>query len=145
MEISNATKLISGILLITVPTIQFGGAFLLKMLRTADPSYVNNPLRQNLFRAGHAHAGVLVLLSLICQILADALILPSPLVWLARFGAPIAAMLMPLGFFLSVASPRAVKPNGWIGLVYVGAVFLAVGVLVLGIGLVRAAGPIVVD
>src|SRR5437773_859840 len=106
---------------------------------TADPSYVNNSLRQDLFRAGHAHAGVLILLSLICQLLADAVVLPSALVWFARLGAPCAAILMPLGFFQSVASPRAARPNGLIGLVYAGAVILALAIVVLGIGLIRAA------
>jgi hypothetical protein len=32
---------------------------------------IDNPLRQNFFRAGHAHAGVIVILSLVCQMLAD--------------------------------------------------------------------------
>ncbi len=33
---------------------------------------MENPLRQNLFRAGHAHAGVLIILSLVRQVSADA-------------------------------------------------------------------------
>jgi len=37
MEMSNITKMLSGIILITVPSIEYGGAFLLGMLRTADP------------------------------------------------------------------------------------------------------------
>ncbi len=64
MELSNTTKLLAGIILITVPTIEFDGAFLLRMLQMADPEYVDNAVRQGLFRAGHAHAGVLVILSL---------------------------------------------------------------------------------
>lgn len=139
MEISNTTKMLSGILLISVPTIEYGGTFLLGMLRSGDPSYVKNPLRQDLFRAGHAHAGVLVLLSLVCQLLTDAASLSPVLTWVARLGAPIAAILMPLGFFLSVISPQATKPSGLVGLVYLGALALALGVLALGIGLVRAA------
>jgi hypothetical protein len=38
--------------------------------------YIDNALRQNFFRAGHAHAGVKVILSLICQLLVDAPVLP---------------------------------------------------------------------
>ena len=59
-----------------------------------------------MFRAGHAHAGVLVILSLVCQLLADAAS-PAPdwALWIARLGTPIAAVLIPMGFFLSVASP----------------------------------------
>jgi hypothetical protein len=138
LQISNTTRLLCGLALITVPTIEFGGVFLLKMLRTRDAGYVNNPLRQDLFRAGHAHAGVILMLSLICQILVDAIVLPEPLAWFVRLGVPAAAILMPLGFFLSVASPRADRPGGAIQLVYVGAVVLAIAVLILGLGLTRA-------
>jgi hypothetical protein len=138
LQISNETRLWCGIILITVPTIEFGGVALLKMLRGREAGYMDNPLRQNLFRAGHAHAGVLVILSLICQVLTDSIILPAPFAWIARLGAPAAAILIPAGFFFSVASPRAERPNGAIQLVYAGAVILAISMLTLGAGLIRA-------
>jgi len=138
LQISNVTRLMCGIILITVPTIEFGGVFLLKMLRTRTSGYMDNPLRQNLFRAGHAHAGVIVILSLVCQVLVDSIILPAPLAWAIRIGIPSAAVLIPAGFFLSVVSPRAERPNGMIRLVYVGALVLGISVLILGAGLVRA-------
>jgi hypothetical protein len=139
LQISNITRLMCGIILITVPTIEYGGAFLLKMLRARDPGYIGNPMRQNLFRAGHAHAGVIVILSLICQVLVDSIILPDPLAWFVRIGIPGAAILMPLGFFISVGPANADRPNGAIRLVYVGGIVLGISVLILGIGLVRAA------
>jgi hypothetical protein len=138
MEISNTSKLLSGVVLITVPTIEYGGSFLLGMLRRAETGYVDNPLRHDLFRAGHAHAGVMVLLSLICQLLADVAMLPDWLLWLARLGAPCAAILMPLGFFLSIAPPQAKQTTEAIWLVYIGAIILAAGVLALAAGLIRA-------
>ena len=138
LQISNATRLVCGITLITVPTIEFGGVFLLKMLRTREAGYMDNPIRQNLFRAGHAHAGVIVILSLICQVLVDSIVLPEALAWFVRIGVPAAAILIPLGFFLSVGSPRSERPNGAIRLVYLGALILAASVLILGVGLVRA-------
>jgi hypothetical protein len=138
LHISNITRLLCGIILITVPTIEFGGMFLLKMLRTREAGYMDNPIRQNLFRAGHAHAGVIVILSLICQVLVDAIILPDALAWIVRIGVPAAAILIPAGFFFSVAPPQSERPNGAIQLVYLGAVVLAVAVLILGVGLVRA-------
>src|SRR5215831_8868418 len=97
MEISNTSKMLAGVILVTVPTIEYSGSFLLGMLRTAEHGYVDNALRHDLFRAGHAHAGVMVLLSLICQLLADVVILPRWLIWIARLGAPCAAILMPFG------------------------------------------------
>jgi hypothetical protein len=44
---------------------------------------------------------------------------------------------MPLAFFLSVLSPEAAEPNALINLAFVGGVVLAVGLLVLGVGLIR--------
>jgi hypothetical protein len=79
-------RLLSGIILITIPTIQYGGYFLLTSLMNKGSGYMDNPLRQNFFRAGHAHAGVIVILSLVCQILADAAMLPTPLLWFDRIG-----------------------------------------------------------
>jgi len=61
--------------------------------------YMDNALRQNFFRAGHAHAGVIVILSLLCQVLADAAALPASLLWIARIAVPLAAILIPAGFF----------------------------------------------
>jgi hypothetical protein len=60
--------------------------------------------------------------------------------WLARTGAPIAAILIPAAFFLSVASPSAREPNGLLNLAYIGAVFLAASVLTLGVGLFERRG-----
>jgi hypothetical protein len=141
LTISNTTRILCGIALITVPTIEYGGVFLLKLLRTREAGYMDNPLRQSFFRAGHAHAGVISILSLICQLLVDSIALPEALAWFVRLGVPAAAILMPLGFFLSVAPPHADRPNGAIQLVYWGAAILAISVLALGIGLVRAGLP----
>lgn len=55
----------------------------------------------------------------------------------ARHAIPAAAILLPGAFFGSVLSPDATEPDTLIYLAYVGAVSLIVGVLTLGIGLVR--------
>jgi Ni,Fe-hydrogenase I cytochrome b subunit len=131
-------KLISGITLIVVPTIQYGGYFLLTSLMNKNSGYMENPLRQNFLRAGHAHAGVIVLLSLICQMLADSARLPISFLWFIRVGVPLAAVLISAGFFFSVLPPAATQPNGAVSLIYVGAVVLAVAVVSLGLGLLKA-------
>jgi len=105
LPISNVSRILCGVILITVPTIEYGGAFLLESFRNRQP-YMENPLRQSLFRAGHAHAGVLVILSLVCQVLMDSIILPAPLEWFARLATPVAAILVPAGFFFSVIPPK---------------------------------------
>jgi hypothetical protein len=134
-------RLLSGIILITVPTIQYGGYFLLTSLVNRGSGYMENPLRQNFFRAGHAHAGVIVILSLVCQMLADAAVLPSPMIWFVRIGVPLSAILISAGFFLSLLPLTATQPNRAISLIYVGAVILAISVLTLGVGLLRVPPP----
>jgi hypothetical protein len=131
-------KLMSGLTLIVVPTIQYGGYFLLTSLMNKNSGYMDNPLRQNFFRAGHAHAGVIVLLSLVCQMLADSAALPISLLWFVRVGVPLAAILISGGFFFSVLPPTATQPNGAVSLIYLGALVLAVAVVSLGIGLLKA-------
>jgi hypothetical protein len=130
-------RLMCGIILITVPTIQYGGYFLLTSLMNKGSGYVENPLRQNFFRAGHAHAGVIVILSLVCQMLADAAVLPSPLLWVVRIGVPLSAILISSGFFFSALPPTATQASGAVALIYAGAVILAFSVVTLGIGLLR--------
>lgn len=131
-------RVVSGIILITVPTIQYGGYFLLTSLMNKGSGYMENPLRQNFFRAGHAHAGVIVILSLICEMLADSAILPVSLLWFVRIGVPLAAILISAGFFFSVLPTTATQAGGAVSLIYVGAAVLAIAVISLGVGLLRA-------
>lgn len=130
------SRLLAGVLLIILPTVMFGGVSLLSLL-IGDPSYTENPLRQDLWRAGHAHAGVWLILALVALRYVDEAKLSNAMKRLVRGAIPIAAILVPAAFFLSVLSPDAKAPNGFIYLAYVGAALLALGVLVLGIGLVR--------
>jgi hypothetical protein len=132
---SDASRIIAAILLIAVLTVEFGGLSLLMMLSRRIPGYLDNPLRQNLFRAGHAHAGVWIVFALVALLWVDQTDLSEPLKWVVRLAFAVAPILMPLGFFLSVTSPDAQRPNGIIALVYLGGLSLAVGALTLGIGL----------
>jgi hypothetical protein len=130
------SRLLAGILLIVLPTVMVGGVSILSLV-IGDPTYMENPLRQDLWRAGHAHAGVWLILALVALRYVDEANLSNVMKWLVRGSIPIAAILVPAAFFLSVLSPDATAPNALIYLAYVGAVVLAAGVLVLGIGLVR--------
>ena len=58
--------------------------------------------------------------------------------WLVRIGTPLAGILISAGFFFSVMAPTATEPGRAIGLIYAGAVLLAVSVVSLGVGLLRA-------
>lgn len=133
LVLSPASRSIAGVVLLTIVGIEFGGWFMTRIVRG---KVAMTPFQQAFARAGHAHAGVLVTLSLITLVLADAAALDGVLGWLARIGAPAAAALMSAGFFFSsMGRGEVVRPNRMIWLVWLGALFLAVGVTTLGIGL----------
>jgi uncharacterized membrane protein len=134
---SRASRRVAGILLIALPTVMYGGVSILRLL-ISDPAYIENPLRQDLWRAGHAHAGVLLILSLVVLRYVDEARLSERWKGIVRGFVPAAALLLPAAFFLSVLRPEARAPNGFIYLAFVGAVLLATGVVVLGVGLLRA-------
>jgi len=127
---------LAGILLVVFPTVVFGGVSILSRL-ISDPAYAANALRQDLWRAGHAHAGVLLILSLVLLRYAHLLRLPSGLHWLAVHAGPIAAILLPLGMFLSVLTPDATEPNAMIWFAFAGGTLLFAGLLTFGVGLLR--------
>ena len=135
---SSASQIMAGILLITVLAVEFGGLSLLAMLTRRIPGYLDNPLRQNMFRAGHAHAGVWVVFALVALLWVDQTDFGEPLKWVVRLAFAVAPILMPLGFFLSVTRPDAERPNGVIMLVYAGGLALAIGALTLGVGLLTS-------
>ena len=135
---SRESRMLAGILLVVLPSVMYGGLTLLASLTGNVPGYNDNPLRHDLWRAGHAHAGVYLVLSLVMLRYVDEAVLSPFWKWLARVGVPIAAILIPAAFFLSVASPTATQPNGLMSLAYIGALFLAAALLSLGVGLIRA-------
>jgi hypothetical protein len=96
-----------------------------------------NELQQRFFRAGHAHAGVLVILGLLVMLLmqtndVDAL-------WQnLSTGVLIAAILMPAGFFLSVLGRDPQQPGKLIALLWAGAASLVIGLVAAGLGLILA-------
>jgi hypothetical protein len=117
---STGSRVMAAILLLAVPTVELGGLALLRMLTRRIPGYLDNPVRQSMFRAGHAHAGVWIVLALVALLWVDETDLTEPLKWTVRVAFAAAPILVPLGFFLSVTQPEAQRPNGLITLVYLG-------------------------
>jgi hypothetical protein len=60
---SQESRRLAGILLVVLPTVMIGGISLLTLL-VWDSTYAANQLCQDLWRGGHAPAGVLLVLSL---------------------------------------------------------------------------------
>jgi hypothetical protein len=99
------SRLVAGLVLIIGPTVEIGGASILSLL-IGDPTYAQNDLRQDLWWAGHAHAGVWLVLSLVALRYVDKASLSEGMRWVVRLAFPAVAVLMALAFFLSVCSPQ---------------------------------------
>ncbi|HEY6739212.1 MAG TPA: hypothetical protein VI076_10220 [Actinopolymorphaceae bacterium] len=135
LDLSTESRILAGILLLALVTVESGGFLMLRVLRGKQQV---TELQTSFYRAGHAHAGVWVTLGLIVLVLVDASGLTGPAGYVARLGVPIGAILLPAGFFLSVIGPGATRPNRLVLLVHAGAVSFALGVLAAGIGLLTA-------
>jgi hypothetical protein len=125
-------QIIAGIVVLTVITIAYGGTFVLRVTRGKVPA---NGLQKTFFRAGHAHAGVLVILGLLALTIEQLNNVRAPYPAIS-LGILVAAILIPSGFFLSVIGRDPTEPNRAIGLLWVGAAALTVGLISAGVGLI---------
>lgn len=123
--------IVTGATVLTVVSIAFGGTFVLRVVTGGQPA---NDLQKSFFRAGHAHAGVLVTLGLVCALLLTAGDVQGP--WQYSYIAVLAAaILIPAGFFLSVLGRDPQHPGRLIALLWAGAAVLTLGLLAVGITL----------
>lgn len=133
--LSEESRTLAGILFLALVTVETGGLYLLRIVRGREDV---TAFQEKFARAGHAHAGVLLVLALVCQPFVDATDLTGAWGWLARSGVAVSALLMPGGFFFSSMGRGRTEPNRWIALVLAGATLLAISLTTLGIGLLVA-------
>ena len=133
---SPESRRMAAIIFLVLPSVMYGGVSIL-MLLIGTPAYMANQLRQDLWRAGHAHAGVFLILSLIALRYVDEATLSAGAKQFVRAALPSAAIVIPFAFFFSVLDANATEPNALINVAYLGAGLLAGGVITLGVGLVR--------
>lgn len=126
--------IVLGATVLTVIGIMSGGTFL---LRIASHGLPFNGLQKTFFRAGHAHAGVLVILGLVSALLLTAAGVTGPWLWSA-VGVLAAAILIPAGFFLSVLGQDPKRPGRLIALLWAGVVVLALSLIAVGVSLIVA-------
>ncbi|MFC4605170.1 hypothetical protein [Rhodococcus kronopolitis] len=127
--------IVVGVTLLTVVGIAFGGTF---MLRIVGGKQGANALQKTMFRAGHAHAGVLVTLGLVVALLTESAgVSPG---WSAAGSILVlsSAIFVPLGFFVSVLGADPQRPNAWIRSVWIGFGALVAGLVVAGIAVISA-------
>ena len=127
--------IVVGVTVLTVVGIASGGAFLLRILTGHQGA---NALQKSFFRAGHAHAGVLVTLGILLATL-TAVVDASP-GWAAggAIAVLVAAIFIPAGFFLSVLGTDPAKPGPMVASIWLGAVCLVAGLVISGVTVISA-------
>ncbi|OBJ52090.1 hypothetical protein A9W95_20985 [Mycobacterium sp. 1423905.2] len=119
-----------GATIVSVVAIAAGGTFLLRVVTGRKDT---NDLQKSFFRAGHAHAGVLVSLGLLLAVLGNATGANPMWADSGAIAVLLAAILMPAGFFLSVLGRNPARPNRMIVSLWLGATLLVAGVLTSGL------------
>lgn len=135
LELTEAARVTAGVVALTVVAIESGGWFLLRVVTARVPA---TDFQRSFYRAGHAHAGVLVTLGLVCLLLGESTDLTGFARWVAQTGVLVGAVLLPAGFFLSAAGPGRTRPSRLVVLLPAGAAAIAAGVIALGVGLLAA-------
>jgi len=132
---SDASRWMIAITFISLPTIAFGGYFLLSILRRQAGTEKITPEQNSYFRAGHAHAGVLVTLGLIGQLVLDQSRMGDGLVWALRIALVAAPLLISGGFFGGAPRTAGGPAAPLIRLVPIGAVLFGLTTIGIGVGL----------
>jgi len=133
-EQSNMTNLRVWIIVswIALPTVMFGGASLLRLINRGN---VLSPFQVNCFRAGHAHAGVLLVMSLLYYIYLDQTGLSVLVKHLASVALFLGILAQSGGFFVHMLVGRENQPSAGTTTTFAGAVLLASSVIALVYGL----------
>ncbi|WP_214411108.1 hypothetical protein [Sphaerisporangium fuscum] len=131
------TEVLPIVAILSIVTVEFGGHALLRFI-TIDRDRLG-ALRERFFRAGHAHAGVLLVLSLVYLLYLPRAGFPDGLEWLCG-GALLAGVLAQSGgFFVHLAVGEEGRASYGTALTRTGALLLAGALIALAAGLIRAA------
>ena len=117
-------------------SVEWGGWVLLKFLTEGQPP---DRFKQGFFRAGHAHAGVLLTLSLVYFLYLDKTDYSHGLEWTVGIVLLLGILAHSGGFFLHVAIGRENENSLGTRITRIGAIVIGAALVVLAIGLIRVA------
>jgi hypothetical protein len=129
------TRWAGGLLLLLV-TVMAGGVSLLRILEDGE---ILDEWQVSQFRAGHAHAGVLIVLSLVYVLLLERTRWSDGKRRLAMTTLVAGGLMQSGGFFLHMLVGEPGTFSAGIALTLAGAALLAVAVIALGVELLRGA------
>lgn len=123
------------IALISLPTVMFGGYALHRFLTSGNGL---SEFQLTFFRAGHAHAGVLLVLALVYFEYLARTRFTDTTRWLLGAAMVIGILAQSGGFFLHMGIGEPGRASAGTTVTRIGAAFLAVSMLVLAYGLIVA-------
>lgn len=128
------TKLLPAIAFFSLVTVEFGGWSLLGLIGRDTLS----PFEERFFRAGHAHAGTLLVLALVSFVFLGRTSFSVGVQWAVGVALLVGIVMQSGGFFLHMAV--GAEGAGSVGTLVtrVGAVVLAGSLITLGVGVLRA-------
>jgi hypothetical protein len=133
---TDAARWMIALAFISLPTIAFGGYFLLSILRRQIGTDKVTTEQRDYFRAGHAHAGVLVTIAIIGQLILDQSRFGETLTWILRFGLFLSPLLISGGFFGGAPRKSGGPNTPLIKLVPVGAIIFGISTVGVGLSLI---------
>jgi hypothetical protein len=119
---------------IALPTVMYGGYALLGMLSRGGLS----EFQRTFFRAGHAHAGVLLLMSLLYHYYMEQTNLSPTTKLVGAILILVGILAQSGGFFLHMAIAQPGAPSLGTTITSLGALLLVIAILILVYGLVTA-------
>jgi hypothetical protein len=129
------TTPLAAIVLFSIVTVEFGGWSLLGFLTSED---MLTPFQEQFFRAGHGHAGVLLILALVYLVLMER----TRFTGRTQLGLSVTLfagiLLQSGGFFVHMVVGEEGTTSAGTWLTRSGAVLLAVALISLGVGLLRS-------
>jgi len=128
----HSLRLFSILAWIALPTVMYGGYALLGLLARGDLS----PFQETFFRAGHAHAGVLLLMSLLYHVFMEQTSFPAAIKVGAAAVVVVGILAQAGGFFLHMVIGQPGEPSLGTTLTGLGAALLSGAILLLVYGLI---------
>jgi hypothetical protein len=130
------TNVLPIVAILSLVTVEFGGSALLGYLTGREGL---SDWQKGFFRAGHAHAGVLLVLSLVYLLYLPRADFSNALEWSAG-GVLLAGVLAQSGgFFLHMGLGRPGVPSAGTRLTRAGGVLIAAALVTLAVGLIQTA------
>lgn len=131
------TRLFPIIAVLALVTVEFGGWALLTFITVRTDAL--GPSGQRFFRAGHAHAGVLLVLSLVYFLYLPRAEYSNGVEWLAAIVLTIGVLMQSGGFFIHLG--LGAEGQGSLGtrVTRLGAIVIAAALIILAIGLIKTA------